>query len=118
MYQTSSGASASHTRGSATRRAGALPRMITTSRQVEARSRLDSELRAIALDLLGLYEGEELPPDCAAWVRATIEAAVSEVSDPAVAMIALRLRSALGGAPTDVARRIDAARLRHEIGFA
>ena len=110
MFQPPSGAKASDT--------GALPRMITTSRQLEARSRLDSELRAIALDMLGLYEGEELPPECAAWVRTTIEVAVSEVSDPAVSMIALRLRSALGLAPADVARLIDAARLRHEIGFA
>jgi len=92
--------------------------MITSSRQVEARSRLDSELQAIALDLLGLYDVEELPRECTTWVRTAIKEAVSEISDPAVSELALRLRSALRGAPADVARRIDAARLRHEVGFA
>jgi hypothetical protein len=99
------------------RASGALPRLISTLRQVEARRQLDSELRAIALDLLGLYEAEELPRECALWVRTTVEAAVSEVSEPAVSVLALRLRSALRAAPTDVARRIDAARLRHEAGL-
>ncbi len=96
---------------------GAVPSMITTSSQFEARSRLDSELRAIALDLLGLFQADELPGESAAWVRTTIEAAVSEVSDPTVSVLALRLRSALKGAPADVASRIDAARLRHEAGY-
>lgn len=96
---------------------GALPPAITTSRQLEARSRLDAELRAIALDLIGLFQADELPGEYAAWVRTTIEAAVSEVSDPTVSVLALRLRSALKDAPADVASRIDAARLRHEAGY-
>ncbi len=95
-----------------------MPPTITTSRQIEARSRLDAELRAIALDLLGLFQGDELPGECAAWVRTTIEAAVSEVSEPAVSVLALRLTSALGDAPRYVSSRIDAARLRHEAGYA
>ena len=97
---------------------GALPPLITTSRQLEARNRLDAELRAIALDLLGLFQADELPGDCAVWVRTTIEAAVSEVSEPAVSVLALRLRSALGDAPPEVASRIGVARLRHEAGYA
>jgi hypothetical protein len=97
---------------------GAPPGLISTARQIEARNRLDAELRAIALDLLGLFPADELPRECAAWVRATIEAAVAQVSDPTVAVLALRLRSALGDAPADVARRVEAARLRHEAGYA
>jgi hypothetical protein len=120
MLQGSAGSAdlARRTRGSGAGPTGTLSRTITASRQIEARSRLDAELRAIALDLLDLFQADELPGECAAWVRTTIEAAVSEVSEPAVAVLALRLRSALGDAPADVASRIDAARVRHEAGYA
>ena len=118
MRQPSAGAHALRLRQSDAGHSATRPPMITTSRQLEARTRLDDELRAIALDLLGLYRADDLPGECAAWVRTAIEAAVSEVSDPTVSVLALRLTSALGAAPTDVARRIDAARLRHEAGYA
>ena len=97
---------------------GAVPRAITRSRQVEARSRLAFELRAIALDLLGLYEAEELPRECAAWLRTTIETAVSSISGPTVSALTSHLRSELAVAPVEVARRIDQAKRRHEAGFA
>jgi hypothetical protein len=95
-----------------------LPRAIPHTRQMDARSRLRSELRGIALDLVGLYQVEEMPRECATWVRTTIEAAVAEVCDPTVAALTRRLSAELLVAPADVARRIDMARRRHEAGFA
>ena len=95
-----------------------VPGAISLAREQEARSRLGAELRAIALDLIGLYDSEELPAHCAAWVRTTIEAAVAGIHDPAVAAIAGHLRAQLAVAPPDIARLIDQARRRHEAGFA
>jgi hypothetical protein len=95
-----------------------LPRGITSARQLEARHRLASELRMIALDLLGLYEAEEMSGECARWVRTTIESAVAEICDPAVSTLTRRLAAELRVAPSDVARRIDLTRQRHEAGFA
>jgi hypothetical protein len=70
------------------------------------------------LDLLGLYEAEELPRECAAWVHTTIETAVSSLCHPAVSALTRHLRSELAVAPPDIARRIDEAKRRHEAGFA
>ncbi|HEY7024549.1 MAG TPA: hypothetical protein VH371_06295 [Candidatus Limnocylindrales bacterium] len=95
-----------------------MPHLISLAKQLEARSRLASELRALALDLLGLYQPEDVPPDCAAWVRATVEAAVSDACDPAISALTRRLNAELRVAPPYFARRIDDARLRHEAGFA
>jgi hypothetical protein len=96
----------------------ALPRGIASARQLEARHRLASELRMIALDLLGLYEAEEMSGECARWVRTTIESAVAEICDPAISTLTHRLAAELRVAPSDVARRIDLTRRRHEAGFA
>ena len=91
---------------------------ISLSRQHEASARLEAELRSIALDLLGLYDSEELPPECDAWVRSTVEAAVAGICDPAVAGVAGHLRKELAAAPADIVRRIGQAKRRHEVGFA
>jgi hypothetical protein len=99
-------------------RARTLPHAIALTKQVEARKPLASELRALALDMLGLYQPEDVPAECAAWVRTTVEAAVSDVCDPAIAALTRRLNAELRLAPSDVARRIDDARLRREAGFA
>jgi hypothetical protein len=72
----------------------------------------------IALDLLGLYEAEEMSGECARWVRTTIESAVAEICDPAISTLTHRLAAELRVAPSDVARRIDLTRRRHEAGFA
>lgn len=104
---------------SGTRTAGGAPvPVITRARQAEARNHLAAELRAIALDLLGLYEAEEMPRECATWVRTTVEAVVAEVCEPALASLTRSLTSELRQAPAEVARRIDRTRLRHEAGFA
>jgi hypothetical protein len=93
------------------------PGLARSMARVGARSRLDRELRLIAVDLLGPYQSDELPAECAAWVDATTEAAVSSVRDVTLAALAHVLDALLTAAPPDVARRLDEARVRHDAGF-
>ena len=95
-----------------------LARSISATRVAGARGRLACELRLIALDLLGLYESDELPGECANWVRITVDAAVELTCDPTLSSVVTHLRSELETAPADVTGRIDEARRRHEAGFA
>ena len=69
------------------------------------------------MDLLGPCESDEFPAECAAWLRTTIEAAVSGVVDAALVALAHALDARLSTAPPDVARRLDEARVRHDAGY-
>jgi hypothetical protein len=82
-----------------------------------ARSRLETELRAIAVDLLGRCQPGELPNDCAEWLAATVEAAVSRVCDSSMAVLAETLDSRLDAAPPGIARRLEEAEVRHDAGY-
>jgi hypothetical protein len=82
-----------------------------------ARSRLEAELRAIAVDLLGRCQPGELPGDCAEWLATTVEAAVTRVCDSSLGALAETLDSRLGAAPPRVARHIDEAEVRHDAGY-
>lgn len=82
-----------------------------------ARSRLEAELRAIAVDLLGRCQPGELPDDCAEWLATTVEAAVTRVCDTSLAALAETLDSRLGAAPPRVARHLDEAEVRHDAGY-
>jgi hypothetical protein len=82
-----------------------------------ARGRLQSELRAIAVDLLGRCQPGELPGDCAEWLATTVEAAVSGVCDSSLAALTEALDSQLGAAPPDLARRLREAEVRHDAGY-
>jgi hypothetical protein len=85
--------------------------------RVAASARLSADLRAIAMDLLGVNDSDDLPPDCADWVAATTRAAVAGVSQAALDGLVEVLDSLLLDAPPDVARRLDEARIRHEAGY-
>jgi hypothetical protein len=85
--------------------------------RVEAKGRLEGELRSIAIDLLGPNEADELPPTCADWVATTTEAAASRVSDAALEALVHELDSLIVSVPPDVARQLDRARARHDAGF-
>ncbi len=85
--------------------------------RTEARSRLESELRAIAIDLLGRPQPDELPSDCATWLATTVEAAVTGVCDSSLTALAEALDSRLGTAPRWVVRRLDDAEVRHDAGY-
>jgi hypothetical protein len=82
-----------------------------------ARSRLESELRAIAVDLLGRCHPGELPSDCADWLAATVDAAVAGVCDSSLAVLAQTLDSRLDAAPEGIARRLEEAEVRHDAGY-
>jgi hypothetical protein len=82
-----------------------------------ARSRLETELRGIAVDLLGRCQRGELPGDCAEWLATTVEAAVSRVCDSSLALLAETLDSRLDAAPPRIARRLEEAEVRHDAGY-
>jgi hypothetical protein len=82
-----------------------------------ARIRLETELRAIAIDLLGRCQPGELPDDCAEWLTTTVDAAVARVCDSTLAALAETLNSRLVAAPRWVARRLDEAEVRHDAGY-
>ena len=85
--------------------------------RVEAKARLEGELRSIAIDLLGPNEADEFPTTCADWVATTTEAAVSRVSDAALEALVHELDSLIGAVPPDVARQLERAKARHDAGF-
>jgi hypothetical protein len=82
-----------------------------------ARRRLEAELRAIAVDLLGRCQPGELPDDCAEWLATTVEGAVTRVCDSSLAALAEMLESRLGAAPPRVVRHLDEAEVRHDAGY-
>jgi hypothetical protein len=81
-----------------------------------ARSRLETELRAIAVDLLGGCQPGELPNDCAEWLATTVEAAVTRVCDSSLADLTEALEARLDAAPRGIARRLEEAEVRHDAG--
>ena len=82
-----------------------------------ARSRLETELRAIAVDLLGRCQPGEVPNDCAEWLATTVEAAVTRVCDTSMAVLTETLDSRLDAAPRGIARRLEEAEVRHDAGY-
>lgn len=82
-----------------------------------ARSRLEAELRAIAVDLLGRCQPGELPDDCVEWLATTVAGAVTRVCDSSLAALAETLDSRLGAAPPWVVRHLDEAEVRHDAGY-
>ena len=94
--------------------AAGLARRVT---RVGAQARLEGELRSIAVDMLGPNESDEFPTECADWVAATTEVAVSRVSDSALEELVRGLDSLLVAIPPDVAGHLERAKARHEAGF-
>jgi hypothetical protein len=86
--------------------------------RVGARRRLEDELRAIAVDLLGPNEADEFPAACTTWIAIATKAAVSKVCDTTLEALVRELDARLADVPPDVIRQLRRARLRHEIGFA
>jgi hypothetical protein len=99
------------------KRAGPSPWLARSLTRSGARSRLEAELRAIAVDLLGRCQPGELPNDCAEWLATTVEAAVTRVCDSSLAALADALDSHLDAAPPGVAQRLHEAEVRHDAGY-
>ena len=85
--------------------------------RVVAWPRLDLALHAIAVDLLGPNESDELPAASAEWVAMAVRTAVSGVCDTALDGLVEALDELLVDAPPDVVRRLEEARIRHDAGF-
>jgi hypothetical protein len=93
------------------------PWMARSLARTGARWRLDAALHAIAVDLLGRCQPDELPGDCATWLAATVEDAVGRICDSSLSALAEALDSRLDGAPPGVARRLQEAEVRHDAGL-
>jgi hypothetical protein len=93
------------------------PWMTRSLARTGARTGLETELRAIAIDLLGRCQPDELPGDDAAWLTTTVEAAVTRVCDSSLSALAEALDSRLGAASPRVAQRLDEAEVRHDAGY-
>jgi hypothetical protein len=94
------------------------PWMARSLARTLARSRLEREVRAIAVDLLGRCQPDELPDDCTEWLATTVDAAVTRVCESSLAALADSLDSRLDVAPPWVARRLRDAEVRHDAGYA
>jgi hypothetical protein len=85
--------------------------------RVGAKSRLETELRAIAVDLLGPFQSDELPPGLAAWVDTTTERAVATVCDESLAALIQALESRVMSAPPAFVESLDDVAARHDAGI-
>ncbi len=85
--------------------------------RVGARRRLETELRAIAVDLLGPFESDELPPGLATWVEATAERAVATVCDESLAALIAALESRVMSAPRAFVESLEDVAARHDAGI-
>lgn len=84
---------------------------------VDARKRLEREIRAIALDLLGPTDAAGLSPECAAWLSAATDATVGAVRDGSLSVLIGALDRLLASAPRSVVSELDEARDRRDLGL-
>lgn len=84
-------------------------RMARRVTAIAARSRLERELRAIVLDLLGPADPAWLPEATRTWVDSTTGDAVEAVCDESLATLVKHLDAVMATAPRDVRMRLDAA---------
>jgi uncharacterized protein (DUF2249 family) len=93
------------------------PRLVRRVAETRARSRLDEDLRAIALDLLGPSDPAVLPAGPAAWVEDAAERAIESVRDDSLTALVDRLGAILADAPPAVADCLEEATARQEAGI-
>lgn len=74
-------------------------------------------MRSIAADLFGVCADEELPAKTSSWVRTATDSAVTDVCDVSVEMLVGAMDRLLSEAPPTVARRLDEAAIRHDLGI-
>ena len=99
------------------KRAEPSPLLARSLARTGARSRLETAMRAIAVDLLGRCQPGEIPNDCAEWLATTVEAAVTGICDSSLAVLAETLDSRLDAAPPGIARRLEEEEVRHDAGY-
>lgn len=92
------------------------PRLGRRATRVMAQSRLNSELRSIALDILGPCDADILPDKLAEWVEGAADAAASAVCERSMAALTHELEAAIARAPRGVVGQLNAAALRRDAG--
>jgi len=92
-------------------------RMGSRAVRIGAHDRLRSELRSIAIDLLGPFASDELPSDVSTWIDAATEGAVASVCDASLSGLIDALESRRAAAPPAVLHRLDDAAARHDAGI-
>lgn len=93
------------------------PAVVRRVARIGARYRLDGELRHIAIDLLGVCPDDELPLEVSSWVQTATDSAVAGVRDMSLATLVEAIDALLAEAPPDVARRLNEAAIRHDVGI-
>lgn len=83
---------------------------------IGARRRLEREIRAIALDLLGPGDASGLSRPASDWVSATAEAVVGAVRDGSLSAMLGAIEDQLDAAPASVRAELVAARDRGDLG--
>lgn len=83
---------------------------------IGARFRLEREMHAVALDLLGPGDAAGLSPRSAEWLATAAAAAVGSVRDGSLSVLIGALDRLLETAPPSVAAELDEARDRQEMG--
>lgn len=82
-----------------------------------ARARLRSELRSIALELLGPCEPGDVSREMAAWIDKATETAVSGALDTSMSALMQSLETAVAGAPIHLVDRLAQAAVRRDAGI-
>jgi hypothetical protein len=93
------------------------PLLARSLTRTAARSRLQTDLRAIAVDLLGRCQPSDLPDAHAAWVARIVDTAVMSVCDSSLAALAEALDAELEDAPPGVVRCLEEAEVRRDAGY-
>lgn len=92
------------------------PRLSRRATVIGAEGRLEHEIRALAIDLLGPAGPAELSPEAARWLSAAAETAVRAVRDGSLSILVAALDRLVEAAPPSVLAELDEARDRHDIG--
>lgn len=101
----------------ATGRTILMPPLAIRAARAMAHGRLESELRSIVRDLLGLCDSGVLSPEISAWVDHATDTAVDAACDRALEVLTEGLRACFEGAPGDLISSLNEAAIRRDAGI-
>lgn len=84
---------------------------------VGGRDQLSTELRRLAVDLVGQVEHDELDPDARELLQREIDRAVAASIEPLVARFSAELARGFVRLPDDLQERLVRAEIRRELGL-
>lgn len=91
-------------------------RLARRAAAIGVRRRLEREIRAIVLDLIGSGDAAELSPESREWLAAAADAAVGAVRDGSLSVLIGALESLLESVPPSVGAELNEARDRQDVG--